>query len=299
MLPSGLFVNGVQLYSRDAVDAGGFGDIFQGSYHGQEVALKRFRIFSRDRVIIHRRIYRELLLWQTLNHPNVLPFIGVDASSFESMICAVSPWMHGGSLSNYRARFEPTPSDINALLLEAALGMDYLHSLSIVHGDLRCTNILVDRDGHAKLADFGLSVIIIGEMGTATTSNGSYRWAAPELFATGDVHRTVQSDVYAFGCVCLEAHTGLPPFAEIANEFKVVLQLTSGARPCRPDYNQSRLVSEHLWTLVERCWNVKADLRPASVVVVEELRHILVSSIELEDGASVTTVSRKHLEQFN
>jgi serine/threonine protein kinase len=62
----------------------------------------------------------------------------------------------------------------------------------------------VDEAGHAKLADFGLSVILIeGDM-TATTSGGTYRWSAPELFVEGDVHRKSPSDIYSFSCACLE-----------------------------------------------------------------------------------------------
>jgi serine/threonine protein kinase len=66
------------------------------------------------------------------------------------------------------------------------------------------SNILVNEAGDAKLADFGLSVLLIEGHITATTSNGTYRWSAPELFVEGEVHRTPPSDVYSFGCVCLE-----------------------------------------------------------------------------------------------
>jgi serine/threonine protein kinase len=66
------------------------------------------------------------------------------------------------------------------------------------------SNILVDEAGHVKLADFGLSILFIEGHITATTSSGTYRWSAPELFAEGDVHRTPPSDVYSFSCVCLE-----------------------------------------------------------------------------------------------
>ncbi|EIN12457.1 kinase-like protein [Punctularia strigosozonata HHB-11173 SS5] len=296
VLPSKLFVAGVQLHSRDPVNAGGFADILRGSYYGQEVALKRFRIYahSQERSAIHKRLCREVLLWQALDHPNVLPFIGVDASTFDFMICAVSPWMHGGSLLDYRTRMNPSPLDINTLLLQAALGMDYLHCLSVVHGDLRCgiqSNILVDRKGHAKLADFGLSVIMAGEKVTPTTSNGSYRWNAPELLATGDVHRTLHSDVYAFGCVCLEAHTGLPPFAEIRNEYNVVARVMAGARPHRPKSIRGRPISKLLWTLVERCWDIVPDVRPTSRNVVEELRCISAPSVQLPIEVPVPTHS--------
>jgi serine/threonine protein kinase len=138
ILPSTLFLTGVVLYSRDPVNAGGYADILRGSYHGEEVALKRFRIYahSHERMILHKvcspflqpsfhpwlkstylqRLCREILLWQSLDHPHVLPFIGVDSSSFDSMICMVSPWMHHGSLLDYRTQRNITSTEINALV---------------------------------------------------------------------------------------------------------------------------------------------------------------------------------------
>jgi serine/threonine protein kinase len=50
----------------------------------------------------------------------------------------------------------------------------------------------------------GLSVLLTEGIITATTSNGSYRWSAPEVCVEGDVRRAPPSDIYSFGCVCLE-----------------------------------------------------------------------------------------------
>jgi serine/threonine protein kinase len=111
-------------------------------------------------------------------------------------------------------------------LVETAKGLNYLHSQFIVHGDIRCvstpkvmqitahaevikSNILIDQEGHAKLTDFGLSVVLAEEEVTATTSSGPYRWNAPELFVGEDVFRTCESDIYAFGCTCLEVRVVL------------------------------------------------------------------------------------------
>jgi serine/threonine protein kinase len=66
------------------------------------------------------------------------------------------------------------------------------------------SNILVDRGCYAKLADFGLSLIVADSDVTATTSNGSHRWSAPELIQNLDIYRTRETDVYAFGCTSLE-----------------------------------------------------------------------------------------------
>jgi serine/threonine protein kinase len=99
-------------------------------------------------------------------------------------------------------------------LLEVALGLKYLHSLNIVHGDLRGSNILISDDGNACLSDFGLASPFSDTDSTAgitASSNraGSVRWFAPELiepesFGCKRFMRTTASDVYAYACVCLE-----------------------------------------------------------------------------------------------
>jgi serine/threonine protein kinase len=148
----------------------------------------------------------------------------------------------------------------------------------------------VDKAGHAKLADFGLSVILIeGDM-TATTSGGTYRWSAPELFVEGDVHRKSPSDIYSFGCACLEvdirlilhelepanmkieAHTRKPPFATIRNDFVVMRRIMDGEQPCWPDApSQGYEVSSSVKQLSKICWNSDPARRPTAEVIVKAL----------------------------
>jgi serine/threonine protein kinase len=100
-------------------------------------------------------------------------------------------------------------------LHEIAQGLDYLHAMNIVHGDLRGTNILISDDGNACLADFGLTTTIfeadstVGGLTSSSNHGGSVRWFAPELiqpksFGCERFSRTTASDVYAYACVCLE-----------------------------------------------------------------------------------------------
>ncbi|KAJ6472148.1 kinase-like domain-containing protein, partial [Mycena vitilis] len=94
-------------------------------------------------------------------------------------------------------------------------GLDYLHSMDIVHGDLRGSNILISDECTACLADFGLATTIRDDdadvaTGALYSSNraASRRWLAPELITPEQFGcrfvRTRATDVYAFGCVCLE-----------------------------------------------------------------------------------------------
>ena len=102
-------------------------------------------------------------------------------------------------------------ADFNSQLHEISMGLAYLHSEGIVHGDIHAGNVLVDRNGAARLADFGLSLLSEGTAYNYGSQHGggATRFSAPELFDPEEFglessRPTFQSDVYAFACVCVE-----------------------------------------------------------------------------------------------
>uniref|UniRef100_H3G5S0 non-specific serine/threonine protein kinase n=1 Tax=Phytophthora ramorum TaxID=164328 RepID=H3G5S0_PHYRM len=89
----------------------------------------------------------------------------------------------------------------------AAIGLQYLHEMGVIHGDLKCDNILVGSDGLAKLTDFGLSTIESdASYGNDELSKkpvtAAVWWTAPEVLRGEMV--TFASDIYAFGMCILE-----------------------------------------------------------------------------------------------
>ncbi|KAJ7623223.1 kinase-like domain-containing protein [Roridomyces roridus] len=292
-LPSSLFIQGVSRIDKDATFCGSFGDIYRSSYQGQDVALKRIRVFQRDsaRHKIRQNFCREALLWQRLNHAFVLPFTGIDAETFPSFLCMVSPWMRHGTIlkhleENGNANLERRVCVLIFLylnqihmilqLFEIAQGLAYLHSQQIVHGDLRGSNILVDDDWHARLADFGLAVFSDATAATHTSHRGgSVRWMSPELHypqscGLETFKRTFASDVYSFAFVCVELYSGKPPFPEISHDAAVMLRVMAAERPSRPyDASGEKLMPETLWNLVQQCWAHNPSERPSMARVVE------------------------------
>ncbi|KAJ7106261.1 kinase-like domain-containing protein, partial [Mycena epipterygia] len=218
-----------------------------------------------------------------------LPLIGIDRETFPLSFCMASPWMKHGTVLKYLSLHGC--ADVDRLLLQVAEGLSYLHSMKIVHGDLRGMNILVSDDLNACLADFGLtSVIAVSTNDTSSTNHaGSTRWLAPELlqpsaFGCDRFVRRPASDVYAFACVCLEAstfnqlvqfmlicfqlHTGRPPFSDIALDVPVIFKVIAGERPERPDTS----MSHDLWVLVTAAWAQKIRDRPDIETIIGSMR---------------------------
>ncbi|KAJ7208488.1 kinase-like domain-containing protein, partial [Mycena pura] len=219
ILPEAMVIHGITLLNAYPVKAGGFAHIYHGTYTNTdeeqvEVALKVLKISQArdqsdgDRRKILRKFAKEALVWHSLRHPNIVPLLGVDGTTFPGLTTAmVSPWMRQGSVLNYMT--EHSPSSQYAI----TLGLMYLHKENIVHGDLCARNILIH--GHqACLTDFGLATFIESDTSKkSSTRSGSLRWMAPELIhplAGFPFKRTPASDVWAFGCLCCEV--GFPHF---------------------------------------------------------------------------------------
>ncbi|KAK7438585.1 hypothetical protein VKT23_017920 [Stygiomarasmius scandens] len=258
-LPSSLFIKGVERPDEQATFGGGFGDVFRADYQGRHVALKRMRIFQRDPGLpnIRRRFCREALFWQHLRSTFIVPFLGIDAETFPSFLCMVSPWMKHGTVLKHLADYGR--AGVDKRLHEVAQGLAYLHSQKIVHGDLRGANILINDDWQACLTDFGLTVFNDATVATFTSRReGSVRWMAPELhvpesFGLDRFRLTPETDIYSFGCVCLELYTGRAPFADILHDSAVMLKVIQGIRPERPTGGHE--MSDQLWRMVEMCWS--------------------------------------------
>ncbi|KDQ13922.1 hypothetical protein BOTBODRAFT_110755 [Botryobasidium botryosum FD-172 SS1] len=225
---------------------------------------------------------QEAEIWNHLNHPNVLPFLGLCA--LDLMLFLVSPWMENGNAFDFvRGNAD---ADCLQLLAQVAKGLDYLHTFEppVIHGDLRGCNILVSETGDARIADFGLSELSVyiadyyrlHERETCPPTNGHPRWQAAEIIVaeTGDeARRTVATDVFAFGRVMLELFTKKVPFSYIPLDFTVAIVVIRGEFPQRPWGNgiEDRGLGDDMWELMLHCWDIDPSQRPDAKGIVAQL----------------------------
>ncbi|KAJ7584962.1 kinase-like domain-containing protein [Mycena floridula] len=287
ILPPSFFLHNVVRDGPHPVFGGGFADVYKGKLNGEVVCLKALRFFV-ERPEMARKLLndccREALVWNQLDHPNVLPFLGVNVDLFAPSFCLVSPWMSNGNLMQYLQR-NPDFERRNAII-DIAAAMKYLHEYSppIVHADIRGANVLVRDDLRCCLADFGLSSITTSFTLTSSSGNGagSVRWLAPELFLMSEEDKSCMKstsrDIYAFACTILEVYTGQPPFSQHKFDPPVMYDVLAGRRPSRP-----LALPNDLWTLVESCWQHDPALRPSAQAVMRDLR---IDSVDLSSTVS-------------
>ncbi|KAJ7113408.1 kinase-like domain-containing protein, partial [Mycena epipterygia] len=197
---------------------------------------------------------REAVVWRQLSHPNLLPFCGV--YYLDKRLCLISPWMENGNIQKFLNK-ESHKIDRLSLILDVALGLEYLHANYVVHGDLKALNILVTPSRRACIADFGLSSItdamtVRFNHSTVSARGGTARYQSPELFRGERAH--FGSDVYAFACVCYEILTGKVPFHEFPNDMTVMFQVLDGKRPSQPCSCSGTTAFDGLWELLQDCW---------------------------------------------
>ncbi|PVF91171.1 kinase-like protein, partial [Serendipita vermifera] len=213
-----------------------------------------------------QKLKRERAIWATLSHPNILPFWGfADGEDFGSYGAFISPWCSGGNSQTYLQDKGESLSSGERLRLFCGVvnGVVYLHSLSLIHADLKPANILIDSEDRPRLCDFGLARIFLREghsgLTTTTQHTGTARYLAPELLDDKDgvpPIPTMESDIYALGCVGLKASFifSRDPYHEIPNNLRG--QIFNAIRMGNPSASSwIKQGDSEIQKTVMSCWN--------------------------------------------
>ncbi|CAE6409805.1 unnamed protein product, partial [Rhizoctonia solani] len=232
------------------IQDGGFGEICQGRLNdGRIVALKSLREINRKRL---KYLARELYSWSKTEHDNVLELFGL--AYLRGGIVMVSPWMEFGNLRDYLK--QNRSANRLSMMVQITEGIDYLHNIPMIHGDIKAANIFVSKEGVAKI--------------------GTMRWMAPEMFRAGSAH-TREADIYALGMTALEIFTGKVPFSEYDHDIQAIRAVALGTKPtCPPEL----IRQPKLWTLLNKCWDLVPHERPTA-------KHILSEVLELAGDDNV------------
>ncbi|KAK1231518.1 hypothetical protein PQX77_005350 [Marasmius sp. AFHP31] len=270
LCPNCLNIKNVKRVGDYPVGGGGFGDVWKGKIDDQVVCLKMVKVYLvSDVQKLLQEYMREAIVWQQLHHPNLLPFMGLYyLDKAREQLCLVSPWMDRGNLVRYLKDTPREAVDHQALAYDVASGLAHLHSMKIVHGDLKGVNVLMTPEERACITDFGLSRVAdthsLRLSSTTRQASGTTRWLAPELLQSDPPSSVLMSsDMYAYACVCYEIFTGgNMPFRELSEGAVLVAVVLNKKHPSRP--SGASELRDKMWDIMVACWNHKAQDRPTA-----------------------------------
>ncbi|KAL2466269.1 Chitin elicitor receptor kinase 1 [Abeliophyllum distichum] len=183
------------------IGEGGFGAVYYAELRGEKAAIKKMDMQAT------REFLAELKVLTHVHHLNLVRLIGY---CVEGSLFLVYEFIENGNLSQHLrgSGRDPLPWSTRVqIALDSARGLEYIHEHTVpvyIHRDIKPANILIDKNFHAKVADFGLTKLT--EVGSNSLPTGrlvgTFGYMPPEYAQYGDVSPKV--DVYAFGVVMYE-----------------------------------------------------------------------------------------------
>ena len=209
---------------EELLGRGGMGEVHRAfdTEHERHVALKRLPATAGDE--FRARFRREAKLVAGLSEPHVIPIHAhgeIDGRLYLDMAL-----IDGPDLKRVLADGPLSPARAVEILGQVATALDAAHAAGVLHRDVKPANILLDRQGKAYLADFGIARSLADDV-TKLTNTGDYigtlDYMAPERLMRGDVDAA--SDVYSLACVLFQCLTGRVPFPAPDSVGKLSAQL--------------------------------------------------------------------------
>lgn len=189
---------------------GSYGSVYKALHKesGQVLAIKQVPVDTDLQEII-----KEISIMQQCDSPYVVKYYGSYFKNTDLWI--VMEYCGAGSVSDIMRLRKKTLSEdeIATVLSDTLKGLEYLHLRRKIHRDIKAGNILLNSEGHAKLADFGVAGQLTDTMAKRNTVIGTPFWMAPEVIQ--EIGYDCVADIWSLGITALEMAEGKPPYGDI------------------------------------------------------------------------------------
>ena len=206
---------------------------------------------------------------QQCDSPYVVKYYG---SYFKgSDLWIVMEYCGGGSVSDIMRLRKKTlkEKEIATILKDTLEGLVYLHQRRKIHRDIKAGNILLNSEGHAKLADFGVAGQLTDTMAKRNTVIGTPFWMAPEVIQ--EIGYDCLADIWSLGITALEMAEGKPPYGDI-HPMRAIFMIPQ--KPA-PTFKRPELWSPELIEFVSKCLVKNPEKRATAV---DLLKHDFINS---------------------
>eukprot|EP01103_Thecamoeba_quadrilineata_P006732 TRINITY_DN1646_c0_g1_i3.p1 TRINITY_DN1646_c0_g1~~TRINITY_DN1646_c0_g1_i3.p1 ORF type:complete len:479 (-),score=88.64 TRINITY_DN1646_c0_g1_i3:50-1486(-) len=226
---------------------------------GRFAAIKRFQETGLTSEIMNVT-QAEVQTIKNLAHPNIISFY--TSIRENSYFFIVMEWVEN-CLQNLLKNFGTFPEElISAYTQQILSGLHYLHSVGIIHRDIKSSNVLITKQGIIKLADFGAAAQVKSESERHFTVAGSPYWMAPEVIEVEG--HSYSSDIWSVGCTIIEMVAGQPPYYE-KPPLSAMYSISHDPLPPLPPN-----ISQDLSNLLTKCFIKDPQERPSAQTLLQD-----------------------------
>ncbi|XP_033121668.1 serine/threonine-protein kinase 3-like [Anneissia japonica] len=245
---------------------GSYGSVFKAMHKesGQVLAIKQVPVDTDLQEII-----KEISIMQQCDSPFVVKYYGSYFKNTDLWI--VMEYCGAGSVSDIMRRRNKvlTEGEIATILQYTLKGLEYLHFMRKIHRDIKAGNILLNTEGHAKLADFGVAGQLTDTMAKRNTVIGTPFWMAPEVIQ--EIGYDCKADIWSLGITALEMAEGKPPYADI-HPMRAIFMIPTKPPPA---FRNPEKWTEEFTDFISKCLIKDPEERATAT---ELLQHAFISS---------------------
>nr|CAH0102276.1 unnamed protein product [Daphnia galeata] len=239
---------------------GSYGSVYKALHKesGQVLAIKQVPVDTDLQEII-----KEISIMQQCDSPYVVKYYGSYFKNTDLWI--VMEYCGAGSVSDIMRLRKKTLSEVEiaTVLMDTLRGLEYLHLRRKIHRDIKAGNILLNSEGHAKLADFGVAGQLTDTMAKRNTVIGTPFWMAPEVIQ--EIGYDCVADIWSLGITALEMAEGKPPYGDI-HPMRAIFMIPT--KP-PPSFREPDQWSPEFIDFVSRCLVKNPDERATATELLQ------------------------------
>ena len=280
------------------IGAGGYGTVYlvRHSTLG-DVALKKLKNSNDIGENDLKYLRREADILKNMRHQNIVTFYD---GQFDSKLCGLFlEFVEYGSVDDFLKQFTVDKEWKMQIIYDIASAMTYLHANDppVIHGDLKCLNILIGNDFHAKICDFGLARIhdTMSKSTPVPSACGTLTYIAPEYLRDPRKIKTEEYDVYSYAISVWEIFSEKEAYYDFTDKNTIFFHVVERkSRPLMTDIADT--INDSVMNMIQECWHHEGGTRPSFATVRDLLQ---AENVGIRKGIkeSLRSLVKQQLEQ--
>lgn len=248
------------IVTDEIIGTGTFAKVYLGLIKKtkEKIAVKKIKIEDNEKLINLSK--EEIIIMSKLNHPNILSYLGIFQNS--KYLYIYTEYINTGSISSLIKKHGAFKDEniIKKFVKEILNGIVYLHENRIIHRDIKCSNVLINKE-IIKLADFGCT-FCFDDPNTYKNSilSGTVPWMAPEMIKKEKFGNKV--DIWSLGCTIVEMLNGERPWVECPNVARIFYMVTIELE--KPVIKNEKFLSKELKNFINDCLQHDQKIRSSA-----------------------------------